>query len=83
MRSKPPSLLGDRDCDSDGECSSQRPRRARRPHGQRMHWRAAAEIDEALQRFAASGEGSLRVVSFEGRRELRLYIAPFFAWIHS
>ncbi len=47
----------------------------------RMHWRAAAEIDEAIQRFAASGEGSLRVVTFEGQRELRLYVAPFFAWI--
>lgn len=39
---------------------------------ERMHWRAVAEIDEAVQRFAASGEGSLRVVTFVRQRELRV-----------
>jgi hypothetical protein len=35
---------------------------------ERMHWRAAADVDEAVQRFATSGEGSLRAVTFEDRR---------------
>jgi hypothetical protein len=48
---------------------------------QRMHWRTAARVDEALQRFAASGEGTLRYVSVDGERVLRLYVAPYFAWI--
>ena len=48
---------------------------------QRLHWRAASLVDEAVQRFAERGEGSLRVVTTEGQRELRLYVAPYFAWI--
>lgn len=47
----------------------------------RMHWRTASFLDEALQRFATSGEGTLRAVMVEGTRELRLYVPPYFAWI--
>jgi hypothetical protein len=46
-----------------------------------MHWKAGAEVDAALQRFSASGQGTLRRVELDGTRELRLYAAPFFAWI--
>jgi len=48
---------------------------------QGIHWRAASQIDEALQYFAASGEGSIRYVTIDGERALRLYVAPYFAWI--
>ena len=48
---------------------------------ERLPWRAAALVDEAVQRFAERGEGSLRAVTCEERRELRLYVAPYFAWI--
>lgn len=44
-------------------------------------WRAAAEVDEAVQQFAERGEGSVRGVMIEGRREFRLYVAPYFAWL--
>jgi hypothetical protein len=47
----------------------------------RMPWRAAVLVDEAVQRFAERGEGALRGVTVEGRRELRLYIAPYFVWL--
>lgn len=47
----------------------------------RLHWRAAARVDEAIQRFAATGEGTLRTVTIDGERNLRLYVPPYFAWI--
>jgi len=40
----------------------------------RMHWRAAALVDDAVQRFAERGEGTLRAVTTDGQRELRLYV---------
>lgn len=46
-----------------------------------LHWRTAAKIDEAIQEFASTGAGVLRKIDVDGRTELRLYIAPFFAWI--
>lgn len=48
---------------------------------QRMHWRTASRFDEELLRFAATGEGTLRFVDVDGDRALRLYVAPYFAWI--
>ena len=42
---------------------------------------ALALDDEAVQRFAERGEGTLRAVMTDGQRELRLYVAPYFAWI--
>jgi hypothetical protein len=48
---------------------------------ERLHWRSAALVDEAVQRFAERGEGTLRAVTTDGQRELRLYVAPYFAWI--
>lgn len=48
-------------------------------HG--MHWKAAAAVDAAIQLFAERGEGSLKAVTVGDRRELRLYVAPYFAWI--
>jgi hypothetical protein len=48
---------------------------------EKLHWRTAAKVDEAIQEFASIGAGVLRKVKVEDRVELRLYIAPFFAWI--
>lgn len=31
-------------------------------------------------RFAERGEGTVRGVTVDGRRELRLYVAPYFVW---
>ena len=39
---------------------------------ERLHWRSAALVDEAVQRFAERGEGTLRAVTTDGQRELRL-----------
>jgi len=48
---------------------------------QSMHWRTAARLAEGLQRFAETGEGTLQKVAVDGTRQLRLYVAPYFAWI--
>ena len=48
---------------------------------EKLHWRTAANIDAAIQEFASTGAGVLRKIDVDGHTELRLYIAPFFAWI--
>ncbi len=48
---------------------------------EKLHWRTAAKIDEAIQELTSTGAGALRKIKVEQRIELRLYIAPFFVWI--
>lgn len=45
-----------------------------------MPWRAAAEVDLSLQRFAERGEGTIRALTIDGQRQYRLYVAPYFVW---
>ncbi|MFT3776305.1 MAG: hypothetical protein QM820_63990 [Minicystis sp.] len=42
-----------------------------------MHWREAARIDAAVQRFAATGEGQLSRVYEGDPRALRLHLSPY------
>ena len=48
---------------------------------EKLHWRTAAKTDAAIQELASTGAGVLRKIDVDGRTELRLYVAPFFAWI--
>jgi len=41
-------------------------------------WRSAERIDEALQRFAETGEGPLRRASIGGTSETVLLVPPYF-----
>lgn len=42
----------------------------------RLPWRRAAEVDAAVQEFARSGDGDLRLVTSDTRAPLRLHVSP-------